>query len=80
MSKNGNNNKNSNNDQDPKVEHPKATLSRLRKEILEECRLISTGQKESCYTLVEKTREMMRIEEVLEPKKDSKDSSDNDDE
>lgn len=74
MSKNGANSNTSKNDQDqtnqPKVEHPKAAINRLKNEILDECRLISTGQKESCYTLVEKTRELMKNEDLVDLKKE----------
>lgn len=68
MSKNGGNANNASNDKDPmdqdqsKLEHPKAAVNRLTKEIIHECKLISTGQKESCYTLVEKTKQLIDFE------------------
>lgn len=66
MSKNGGNANNASNDKDQdqsqKLEHPKAAVNRLTKEIIHECKLISTGQKESCFTLVEKTKQLMDAE------------------
>lgn len=66
MSKNGGNANNASNDKDQdqsqKLEHPKAAVNRLTKEIIHDCKLISTGQKESCFTLVEKTKQLMDAE------------------
>lgn len=66
MSKNGGNTSNEkNNDQPKALEHPKAAANRLTQEIISECKLIATGCTESCYTLVEKTKQLIDVESKI---------------
>jgi hypothetical protein len=66
MSKNGGNNSTEkNNDQPKSLEHPKAAVNRLTGEIISECKLIATGCTESCYMLVEKTKQLMDAESKI---------------
>jgi hypothetical protein len=55
---------NKRNDQDAnkKPEAPADAVTRLRDEIIEESKLIATGCTESCYTLVEKTKQLIDAE------------------
>ena len=45
-----------------KPEAPADAVARLSAEIIEESKLIATGCTESCYTLVEKTKQLMDAE------------------
>lgn len=71
MSKNGGNQSNEKNneqskgDQPKSLEHPKAAANRLTSEIIQECKLIATGCTESCYTLVEKTKQLIDVESKI---------------
>ena len=66
MSKNGNGKKSTDVDGgEKKVENPHQAISRLTKEIIAESKLIATGVSESCYNLVEKTKQLISAEEKL---------------
>lgn len=74
-----NTNKNDGEKPQKKIESPEVAVERLTKEILHECRLIATGCTESCYDLVEKTKQLMKNEELIgEPVETPGDGDDSD--